>query len=323
MNMDRRSFLKITSGAVVAGSMLSSCQYKNTIKGKIIGASTHRGHLLRDNSFEAPTEIDKKKVVIVGGGISGLSAGYQLRKKGENDFLLLDLEDEVGGNARAGNNAISAYPWGAHYVPIPNNDLPEYHDFLKACGVITGTAENGLPLYNEAYLCFDPQERLYINGRWQDGLVPHYGLSANEQQQVRRFLSLMDRYRRQKGRDGKDAFAIPLDASSKDAEFVAFDRLTMKDWLVQNGFTSEALHWYVNYCTRDDFGTSYHLVSAWMGIHYFACRKGRGANAEPGDVLTWPEGNGFLVKQLARPVKENIRTGCLVTAVQSMGEGVR
>jgi protoporphyrinogen oxidase len=98
--------------------------------------------------------------------------------------------------------------------------------------------------------------------------------------------------------------------------------MTMKDWLAQNGFTSPALHWYLNYCTRDDFGTTYDSISAWMGIHYFASRKGNGANAKYSDVLTWPEGNGFLVRHLLGTCSENIQTGCLVVHVASATEGI-
>ena len=321
--MDRRNFIRLTSGAALAGSLLPSCSGRKKWKGGIVGASANIGHLLRDKKFDTPVAITEKKIVIVGGGVSGLSAGYHLQKKGEKDFVIFDLESEAGGNARHGRNAISAYPWGAHYVPVPNNDLTEYLDFLKESGVITGTAENGLPVYNEAYLCFDPQERLYINGRWQDGVVPNYGLPEEEQKQVQQFLERMNDFRFQKGQDGKEAFAIPVDASSKEERFTRLDKLTMKDWLVQNSFTSPALHWYVNYCTRDDFGTTYDKVSAWMGVHYFASRKGRGANAEHSDVLTWPEGNGFLVNQLCNGMTENIQTGCLVVAVRSTLAGVR
>lgn len=320
--MDRRDFIKITSGAAVASSLLLSCSGKRSVKGSIIGASANVGHLLRDKSFDAPQETARKKIVIVGGGVSGLSAAYHLQKGGETDFLLFDLEKETGGNARHGRNQVSAYPWGAHYIPTPNNNLAEYLEFLKECGVVTGTAENGLPVYNEAYLCFDPQERLYINGRWQDGLVPQYGLAAEEQKQVQRFLEAMNRFRHQKGRDGNDAFAIPVDSSSKDDVFTQLDAITMKEWLAHNNFTSPALHWYVNYCTRDDFGTTYDVVSAWMGIHYFASRKGKGANAEHSDVLTWPEGNGFLVAHLLKPLRANTKTGCLVVHVASTSEGV-
>jgi hypothetical protein len=80
------------------------------------------------------------------------------------------------------------------------------------------------------------------------------------------------------------------------------------------GLDSPALHWYVNYACRDDYGTDYTSVSAWAGIHYFASR-----DTEDGTVLTWPEGNGWIVKRLREKFADRIRTGSLVFRVSQEG----
>ncbi|RYZ33183.1 MAG: FAD-dependent oxidoreductase, partial [Sphingobacteriales bacterium] len=286
------------------------------MKGRIVGASAAIGHLLREHKDAKPAQTAEKEIVIIGGGVSGLSAARYLQKNGFKSLTLLELEDHTGGNAAHGENELSRFPWGAHYIPVPNNDLTEYLHFLEEAGVITGWNENKLPVYNDLYLCFDPQERLYINGKWQDGLVPHYGVPTNELRQIEAFLKKMDEYRHLKDANGKDAFAIPVDLSSREEIFVLLDRITMKEWLLAEGFDSEYLHQYVNYCCRDDFGTPLHLVSAWAGIHYFASRKGRGANAGHSDVLTWPEGNGFLVEHLQKDLYKHVKTNSLALKVQ-------
>ncbi len=320
--MNRRSFIQLTAGLSALGKLSLSCTPDHVIKGRIVGASAAAGHLLRDQQPPDPTISQKKDIVIIGGGVSGLSAARHLYRNNIKDFTLLELEPETGGNAASGSNELSRYPWGAHYIPIPNNDLPEYHSFLEECGVITGRTADGLPVYNELHLCFDPQERLYINGRWQDGLVPHYGVSSEEQKQIERFLQKMDEFRKMKDQQGRDVFAIPVDRSSSEEQFTALDRLTMKDWLLQQHFTSNHLHEYVNYCCRDDFGTPHHLISAWAGIHYFAGRKGNGSNASHIDVLTWPEGNGFLVSHLRKLIKDRIRTDIMAINIHPTTEGV-
>lgn len=320
--MNRRSFIELIAGLAALSSWALSCKPGRPIKGKIIGSSASAGHRVRDQQFPAPANITQKDIVIVGGGVSGLSAARYLQQHGISNWTLLELEDHTGGNAAHGQNDLSRYPWGAHYIPIPNNDLTDYLRFLEDCGVITGRNEQGLPIYNDLYLCFDPQERLYINGRWQDGLVPHYGVPSPQLEQIRLFLQKMDEYRHLKDQQGLDAFAIPVDAASKEESFRQLDAITMKEWLLAQGFDSEYLHQYVNYCCRDDFGTPHHLVSAWAGIHYFAGRKGRGANAGHSDVLTWPEGNGFLVQHLQKDLLPNIRTSSLTVKVQDAGGGV-
>ncbi|HLP37073.1 FAD-dependent oxidoreductase [Lacibacter sp.] len=320
--MNRRDFIQVGVAATGIAAVVSSCKRKTKIKGSILGASSSVGHLLRDKKFAAPSSTEQKQVVIIGAGVSGLSAARHLQQQGINDIIILELEKHIGGNAANGSNSISAFPFGAHYVPIPNNDLKEYLEFLKSADIITDFNEDGLPVYNEAYLCFDPEERLYINGRWQEGLIPQYGVPAKELKQIERFLAQMKEFRMAKGNDGKDAFAIPVNQSSTDPVYTKLDAITMKEWLLQNNYTSEYLHWYVNYCTRDDFGTPHHLCSAWAGIHYFAGRKGKAANADYSDVLTWPEGNGFLIQQLSKDVHDFVRTESLVTKVEKAGKNI-
>ena len=321
--MDRRGFIKLSAALTGAGSYLLSCTPSpKKINGKIVGASANIGHLLRDKKITAPTSAIQKQIVIVGGGISGLSAGWYLQKQGVTDFVILDLEATAGGNAAYGSNAVSAYPWGAHYIPTPNNNLKEYLGFLQEAGVITAISKEGIPTYNERFLCFDPQERLYINGQWQDGLVPHFGVPDEEVKQINRFMLMMDRYRQLKDKSGKDVFAIPVNDSSTEEEYIALDKITMEQWLQSQQLTSAYLHRYVNYCCRDDFGTPADRISAWTGIHYFASRKGKGTNAEHGDVLTWPEGNGFLAGHLQMNIKAQVLTNALGTQIINTPNGV-
>lgn len=317
--MRRRTFIQISWG--MAGALAACSSPKKKIKGSIVGAASPVGHLLRENKFPPPSQTIKKQTVIVGGGVSGLSAARALAAA-NNDFILLELENHTGGNSAYGENKISAFPWGAHYVPLPNNDLSGYASFLQECGVITGYAKNGLPEYKEEYICFNPQERLYINGRWQEGLVPDYGVSTEERKQTAQFLLAMNDFRNKTGSDGKAAFAIPVNNSSTDEVFTRLDGLTMQQWMQQNGFTAASLNEYVNYCCRDDFGTPHHQVSAWAGIHYFAGRKGKAANADSSDVLTWPEGNGFLVKALEEKSASRIKRNALVFNVNNIAGGV-
>lgn len=320
--MNRKDFIQYSLALAGISATVTSCFNKKKIKGSIIGASSSTGHLLRDQQFSQPTSTERKKIVIAGAGVSGLSAARYLIENGQSDIVLLELEQEVGGNARNGRNEISSFPFGAHYVPVPNNDLTEYINFLQQCGVVERFNEKGLPVYKDAYLCFEPEERLYINGRWQDGLIPNFGVPEKDQQQIHRFLNKMHELRYAKGLDGKDAFAIPVNQSSTDELYRKLDELTMKEWLLTQGFTSSYLHWYVNYCTRDDFGTPYELCSAWAGIHYFAGRKGVGANAGYSDVLTWPEGNGFLIKQLSKSLSGITRSQTLVVSVKEKDDKI-
>ncbi|MDR6941558.1 FAD-dependent oxidoreductase [Mucilaginibacter pocheonensis] len=325
--LSRRSFL-LKAGLITTGIFLGGCirklhpkaAYKN-IKGSIKGPNAKAGHILRDKvPLPAPTGTREVKTLIIGGGISGLSAARWLKKQGHDDFELLELEDHVGGNSHSGKNNVSAYPLGAHYITIVNNEDTVLTGFLQDCGVITGF-ENKLPVYNEYYLCFDPEERLLINGQWQEGIVPDFGLSTADKAQVKHFFALVDQLKKAKGDDGKYAFDIPIDDSSADDKYRALDRISFKEYLHQQQFTSVYLLWYLNYCCKDDYGQKTDKISAWAGIHYFASRRGKAANAENNAVLTWPEGNGWLTKKLAAEVSEHVHKGQMCYSISYNQQG--
>ncbi len=283
--------------------------------GRLVGANHGVGHLLRTGkipAFQKMTHL-KCRVVVVGGGVAGLAAARKLQQNGVEEVLVLELENRVGGNAAFGQNQTGVYPWGAHYLPIANLANVELIEFLQQCGTILGFDQHQLPIYNEYHLCQSPQERLFLKGRWQEGLVPQYGLTEPDKAQINQFLAKIQSFRQAKGRDNRWAFEIPLAESSRDETFWQLDKLSMLQWLDEAGFTSPYLRWYVSYCCRDDYGTDLADTSAYAGIHYFAARRGIAANAEANAVLTWPEGNGFLVKNLAQ--QATVLTGKLVYGV--------
>jgi hypothetical protein len=121
----------------------------------------------------------------------------------------------------------------------------------------------------------------------------------------KRFFAEVERLRALRGKDGKRIFVFPTMESSTDPAFDALDKITLKQWLDQNGYSSSTLHWYLNYCCRDDYGTRYDKVSAWAGLHYYCSRWGQAANAGNGAWLTWPGGMAPVAEAMA--VKSGIR----------------
>ena len=307
--MNRRDFLL----SLAATPFLMNCSgEKKNFSGQLLGPNFKAGHQLRGGNFPQFSQTKHTKIAIVGGGVSGLSAGWFLQKQGVTDYKIFELESEVGGNARSGKNHISAYPWGAHYLPIPNTEAYLLKQFLSECGAITANADTEKPSYNERFLCFSPDERLFINGLWQEGLVPNNGLTHAEKLEIQTFEQTMQGFSLAIGNDGKPAFTIPLSTSSQDPQYTQLDKISMAAYLHTQGWHSKPLHWYANYACRDDYGMHHAQISAWAGIHYFAARRGMAANAEMGQELTWTQGNAWLTSQLAQPQKQAILTQNLV-----------
>ncbi len=266
-----------------------------------VGPDPSLGHRLRQSqNFDFATAHDQGAwdVVIVGGGVSGLSAARYLAQNTKLRVALLETEVACGGNSRALESGVTAYPLGAHYLPLANAENHDLKNFLREINVITGE-QNGSPVYNELFLCADPEERLLVFGRWVEGMVPKTALLREEQIQIEKFLTDMTAFKDTRGSDGRPLFQVPVEESSQDANTRKLDRESFANWLQNRyGELTPALDWYLNYCMQDDYGLSLKEVSAWAGIHYFASRRGIAANANSDTVLTWPEGNGFLVKGL-------------------------
>jgi len=291
----------LAASAIGATACLRS---KRRIAGDFVDQSHLIGHRIRDGGVFPPSnEVEKVPVVIVGGGIAGLSAAWRLQKRGFDDFVLLEMEDQAGGNSRFGEDEATAYPWGAHYIPIPDRRIPLVEELFEEFGVLS----NGR--WDPAHISRAPLHRLFINGEWQPDLEPGPDAPQIDRDQFDRFWERME-YFRQGGE-----FTIPI---RQPVETAYLDQLSMKSWMIQEGFFSERLLWYVDYGCRDDFGTSSAQTSAWAGIHYFA-----GRSEDDIGFLTWPEGNGWIVKRLLEIVAAKVRTGSPVVRISMNGKRLK
>jgi predicted NAD/FAD-dependent oxidoreductase len=298
---------------------LLGCSQVHDIAGGFTGIDQARGHRLRDgSSLPAPLVLRKTDVLIAGGGVAGLAAARALRLKGIEDFALLELEDAAGGNSRGGQVGSITCPLGAHYLPVPGDDAPEVQDLLEELGLrwrVSGRWE-----VDERHLCHSPQERLFFNGEWQDGLLPMHGVGAATLAQYQKFSALVAQARH------ASRWRIPASKWPLAHEQQALTAITFVAYLNQNGLTDPHLRWYLDYCCRDDYGAGMATVSAWAGIHYFASRHGFAVpgqdHAEREGVLTWPEGNGWLTQRLADPLHERLHTGRVVLRIDSTKHGV-
>lgn len=267
---------------------------------KITGTNHVLGHKLWAKDFPKFTEEIHTKYLVVGGGISGLSACRFFSQNNENNYLLLEMEDHLGGNSSNGQNKFSKFPLGAHYLPLPNKENTEIIDFLKECNIYQGDDENSEPILDEYQMTFRQQERLFFKNSWQNDIVPQKGISEETQKEFDRFFKLMDDFRDKKGEDGKYFFAIPIEDSSEDPGLIQLEKILFKSFLGTEHFKSEELLWLLDYSCRDDYGLGIDYVSAWAGIHYFAGRKNNWSKKYKDQVFTWPEGNARLAKHFSK-----------------------
>lgn len=309
--ISRRAFIIVAAAGATAVAIGAAALVGLTRKGGrplaggFVDDGSAAGHALRDGSA-APAVRERRRVpvVIVGAGIAGLSAAWWLRRAGMRDFTVLELASTVGGNSRAGENPVSAYPWGAHYVPVPGPQATWVRLLFEEMGLLSGGA------WSERALCVAPQERTFVHGRWRAGLEEALVAGQGDQDELRRFADDVAALR------ATGAFTIPMAEGAPGTS--PLDQQTAEGWLRARGYRSRAVHWLVDYACRDDFGTAARDASAWAAAHYFAARE----PVEHGP-LTWPEGNARIVRHLESAVAPHLVTGRAVRRVERAGAGMR
>jgi predicted NAD/FAD-dependent oxidoreductase len=315
LNLSRRRLLAAAAAAPLAG-----CQPEPQAHvSRWVGAAVDRGHRLREASKSAslpvPAQQRRAGVLVLGGGVAGLAALRALVRAGVDDAQLLELEDSVGGNSRGHHMgdklAGVGCPLGAHYLPVPGPAAREVGEWLHEIGLLYSDA-SGVHA-DERHLCHSPQERLFIAGAWQDGLLPSAEGRPATLAQYRIFGARVAALQAELG------FAMPTHHGRWTSGHAALDAQTFAAWLARAGLHDERLLAYLDYACRDDYGAGMASVSAWAGIHYFASRHGFHApgddNAERDAVFTWPEGNAWLIRTLAAPLQPLLRPGHTVLRV--------
>lgn len=327
MKTDRREFIKygLITSSVFFGGIYGIKQFKKYHKhtigytGQWVNQSD-RGHQLREAFKQSPTASIKIPTLIVGGGMTGLLTGYYLKRAGFDNFKILEMSSSAGGNSSYGQNEVSKFPWGAHYIPLPNAENKQLLEFFKDMGLASSKSPDGGLEFNEEFLCQDPQERLFIKGEWQESILPMKGITKDDEDQLKRFHELVHDYKFKKGSDGKFVFNIPLMESSQDPMFLKLDDVSFADFLKEQGYTSDVVSWYMNYCTLDDFGMGTDTVSAWGGLHYFCSRRPLG-QYDDHKIMTWPEGNGWVLQKLTEYLKDHIQPNHAVMKIHPTENG--
>ncbi|MCX5744195.1 MAG: FAD-dependent oxidoreductase, partial [Proteobacteria bacterium] len=160
MGVTRREFVTMLLG----GAAAAACDRAAGVAlppGTLVDTGMQRAHaVIRDGAPVVPSTWRRHRVAVVGGGVAGLGAAWQLRRRGITDVVVLELDAVVGGTARGGESATTRYPWGAHYIVAPRREQTELVALLGELGAIEGQEADGTPIIDEALRCREPEERV-------------------------------------------------------------------------------------------------------------------------------------------------------------------
>jgi len=236
-------------------------------------------------------------VVIVGGGISGLSAAWHLR---DRDILLLEKKDRVGGKAVSGTYGGFTYALGAEYLGQPEGVLAEIIHTL-------GLQLKEIP---------EPMDGKYLNGTFYigedelDEMMEDYSSASEVQRFKQTFLGYYDEYEE-----------IP-DYNPATSALTGLDLISAQQLFNQKSFAAIFTEVY-NVYSRGLFGANLNEISAMCSVPEIAYdyyesssrRRSRAAGAGGSEAYTFLTGLTELTDAMAAHMAASIQVNATVTAV--------
>jgi protoporphyrinogen oxidase len=298
--MRRRDFIQISSLSLAA-LLVDGCEtpqdfdieFKNDMPA---------GHLVFESHQFPIKKTVKTDYLIVGGGIAGISAAYQLKDK---DFLLFEVSDMLGGTSAGSRHGNIPLCHGAHYdLDYPANYGPEVLQMLEELNIIKFDS------FSDSWKFVDRQYLIPKNRESQTfahGIVRKDVLPEGPQKTL--FANLMKEF--------IGEMMMPTRLIPDRHRYL--NNISLLDWLRQKLELSSDFIEGLDYHMKDDYGAGTEKVSALAGIHYFACRP---YYTKPVELFSPPEGNSYFVNKIvAQLPKEKILTSHIVKRVAEKDEG--
>ncbi len=312
-----------------AGGPAPSASGARDFDGEMIEESYSIAHRLRDGTLQIPETLVPEgplhDAIVIGGGMSGLMAAWELERGGLEDVLLYEKEDYIGGNARKGHANGTDYTCATWSVVRPKD--PFLTRLYQDLGIVKRIAADGTPRIDPRLVGPGPEANTLIDGTWYpDPLLSGGGdaakavsrmpLSDKDRSDEIDFYNEMNTWATKRGRDGKPAFAMPVEDASRDPDILALDTITMREYARRKGWGERALANVEDWSTSDIGGTSSE-VSAYAFLAFNSLGQG-------GEDITLPGGNAWLAERLTEKVgRDRIRTGWMAVRVENRGDEVR
>lgn len=305
VNRSRRDFVRTVVVGSAAGCVLPAAWLRRSVAatgGSQRPYEVHRVserfevcHTVRDGlSLPAPSPAREVETAIVGGGPSGLVAGYLLR---DREILLLEKEPEVGGNARADAWRGMPYPAGAIVTYAESPAMRLYEELGLRPRRVEASSERGL----------------FVGGRHLEGDLWGSGLDRlfppSTARRIRRARADLLSLDAEGGRERMDA--IPLSRLLRPYGPEA------KDWF------DRLLAWFAG--TTDDY-------SAYVGTYLARSQMGQGLGVlypegtSRGGAYSFPGGLGRAASALREAIEasgaDRVLTSATVYRVEQDEAGV-
>lgn len=229
------------------------------------------GYLKKKGGIPAvSTQYD---VVIVGGGMAGLTAAYALTNK---KILLIEGNPRMGGNAKSQNAGKSWVSQGAAYLgeTEPGDELDK---FFTALGI-------------KNYIRKVENEPVTMNGKF----ITKFWEGETDPARAAEFIHVRKRLQEVYDHDLPE---LPLWDMSARAHWDNYDRMSFADWLHREfGDVHPHIMELITLYFWSSFNGSPAEISAAHGLYFFA-------SDTCGSPQVLPGGNGFLAQKMYEALK--------------------
>lgn len=271
---------------------------------------------------EAEPDAHRYDCLIIGGGMSGLVAAWQLRRSGINDTLVIEKDAAAGGLCCADAIGGIVAAKASAYPSFPFNDdmLALYRDlgFVSVAGQKV-TA-------NPQHILKPPYDQVFSTGKWvsdpfDDAGSARLGISQRAQDDLAALTDELAELWEWEDADGRPAFDCPPDDATRDAKMRGLDALTLGEYVQAQGWGLEMARLF-DPLLRSAYGVGHDRISAWAALDILTDELLPADEGE--DALGFPGGNAFFAEALARTLApQRLLTGASVTRMQQSGDEVQ
>lgn len=252
---------------------------------------------VRDADPDAPRpnpEFEgKRRFVVIGAGLSGLSAGWALKNE---DVLILEKEVHAGGKARRESLGPWKFATGAVYTNPPEGRIKTMYKDLR--------------IYPRKLR--DPVHVYQQDGKRVPNWLSLEGLKSLARSKAE--VPQLECLHRELTAYGKAApMNYPIQNSPDMKAVARLDSVTFHDYLFSHCGARAAE--FGDHYARDVFGAGAKDYSAALGFYYMGM--------ELGDSYNWEGGLGEIADGLHRRLGDKVRTGALVEEVLPGKDSVR
>jgi protoporphyrinogen oxidase len=300
IQLGRRDFLKASLGLTLGGMLawpdLAQAENKELsyrVSGWF-GNQYDLAHQFRDGYEPSePTSFEKKEVVVVGAGLSGLIAAYKLR---DMDTLVLEYEEQTGGNAKSLLWEGNAFNIGSAYYAEVDGPLGK---LLQEIGV----KPQQIPEPTDVW----KMKNGWVSGPWSEetmGQMPEK--LQKSMQSLKKALTEIT--------EGEDGPQIPYHTSSSKS--LTLDTISFAEWL--KPYMTEEVKAFIDAYCYSAAGAPSDTISAFAGIYQYS--------EILAPIYSTSAGNSTVAQALTKAIEaagaNRIRTSAYVYRIRQKGDKV-